>query len=431
MSDSHIPTEVELVYELMPCNALRVAQSPVHSDEKHPCSYFRQWGTYHSYDYESSGAPRDRNLVQKTEYLGRAALVPEMLSGCRKTPILAVGINPNLPGWWKPTRNSVNPLFDEYKQYAHYFRYRETAKLQLPIADYKNFGGGDNDNPFDGPELNVPFDADKKRTIGVELADQKMYLAYQSILDDFAKEMQWNDAKLVVGEDLAYANMVACPSAKWTTKADPTDPKLPPMTNGQQQGIVSECFATRQYFLRQLFQSLPSILLVFSQSTATALIAELQGRFSAGDPKPTDKVDDLLDRDVRIKYGTLPGGKDLDALVIFAPHPTGDPATWAAARDRFMKRLVDAAKAGRVSINPQTKHLARSVGSCVFCTMLEIGPCDYVDEIAPLPAPPFLHAAVAVAAPDKVIQRTMLADFVRDLKPQREAWADVESGGEE
>ena len=110
MSDSHIPTEVELVYELMPCNALRVAQSPVH--EPHPCGYFRQWGTYHSYDYESAGAPRDRSIVQKTEYIGRASLVPEMLSGCRKTPILAVGINPNLPGWWAPTRNSVNPLFD-------------------------------------------------------------------------------------------------------------------------------------------------------------------------------------------------------------------------------------------------------------------------------------------------------------------------------
>ena len=229
-----IPTEVELVYELMPCNALRVAQAPV----KHACSYFRQWGTYHSYDYAAAGAPHDRSLVQKTEYVGRAALVPEMLSGCRKTPILAVGINPNLPGWWKGTRNSVNPLFDEFRQYAHYFRYRETAKLQLSVADYAKFGGGDADDPFNGPELNVPFDGEHRRTVSVELANQKMYLAYQSILDDFAKEMQWDGAKLVVGEDLAYANMVACPSAKWTTKPDATDPKLPPMSSAQQQGIV-------------------------------------------------------------------------------------------------------------------------------------------------------------------------------------------------
>lgn len=420
---SNIPTEVELVYELMPCNALRVAQAPV----KHACSYFRQWGTYHSYDYAAAGAPQDRSLVQKTEYVGRAALVPEMLSGCRKTPILAVGINPNLPGWWKGTRNSVNPLFDEFRQYAHYFRYRETAKLQLSIADYTKFGGGDADDPFNGPELNVPFDDAHRRTVSVELANQKMYLAYQSILDDFAKEMQWDGAKLVVGEDLAYANMVACPSAKWTTKPDATDPKLPPMSAAQQQGIVHECFATRQYFLRQLFQSLPSILFVFSQSTATALIAELQGRFSAGDPKPNDKVDDLLDRDVRIKYGSA-GGKDLDALVLFAPHPTGDPQTWAKARPRFMKRLVDAAKAGRIALNPQTKHLARSAGSCVFCTMLEIGPCDYKDEIKPLAAPPMLHAA---AAPDKDLQREMLAGFLAELKPQRAAWAEVEAGGEE
>ena len=414
VSDSHIPTEVELVYELMPCNALRVAQSPIES--KHPCSYFREWGTYHSYDYEVPGAPDNRSIVQKSQYLGRAALVPEMLSGCRKTPILAVGINPNLPGWWTPTRNSVNPLFDEYKQYAHYFRYRETAKLQMPIADYTKFGGGATADPFNGPQLDVPLDADKKHTIAVELANQKMYLAYQSILDDFAKEMQWNDAKLVVGEDLAYANMVACPSAKWTTKPDEKDPKLPPMTPAQQDGIVHECFATRQYFLRQLFQSLPSILFVFSQSTATALIAELQGRFSKGDPKPTDSINDLLERDVRLDYG-----KGLDALVLFAPHPTGTPELWAAARPKFMKRLADAAKSGRVSLNPATKHLARSIGSCVFCTMLEIGPCDYLEEIKPL------HAAFAL---EKLGQNEMLASFVADLKPQRDAWKDVESGGD-
>ena len=98
-----------------------------------------------------------------------------------------------------------------------------------------------------------------------------------------------------------------------------------------------------------------------------------------------------------------------------------------------MKRLVDAAKAGRIALNPQTKHLARSAGSCVFCTMLEIGPCDYKDEIRPLVAPPMLHAAGApdAVAPDKQLQRELLAGFVAELKPQRAAWSEVEAGGEE
>src|ERR1700688_657429 len=119
MSDNHLPAEVELVYEVMPCNALRTAQEP--GSKPHPCSYFRRWGRYHSYRYELSGPPPTRGIVQTTQYVGRGPLVPEMLSGCRKAPIMAVGINPNLPGWWPAAYNSINPLFDDYKQFAHYF----------------------------------------------------------------------------------------------------------------------------------------------------------------------------------------------------------------------------------------------------------------------------------------------------------------------
>src|SRR5262249_40049212 len=136
--------------------------------------------------------------------------------------------------------------------------------------------------------------------------------------------------------------------------------------------------------------------------------------------------DKLLDTDVRLRYGKLPNnGGDLDALVLFAPHPTGNPDDWAKARPRFMKRLTDAAKADRVTFNANTKHLGRSIGSCVFCTMLEIGPCDYEKELKPLTLDPMLHAAHA-AAPDKPVQMQMLASFVNDLKPQREVWDEVE-----
>ena len=237
MSDARVPTEVELVYELMPCNALRVSQEAVHKD-KHPCAYFREWGTYNSYDYAEPGAPLERGITQKCNYLGRAALLPEMLSGCRKTPILAVGINPNLPGWWEKTRGWVNPLFDDYKQYAHYFRYREISKLAIPLDNYTSYGGPPQPSPFDDAELNVPVDANGQRVFPTEEQAQGMYRTYQGILDDFAEAIGWDDHNLIVGEDLAYANMVACPSAKWTTRADPNDPKLPPMTTRQRDGIL-------------------------------------------------------------------------------------------------------------------------------------------------------------------------------------------------
>ena len=141
VDQNQLPSEVELVFEVMPCNALRVAQEP--GKAPHPCSYFRKWGTYHSYDYETAEAPPPPSIVQLTQYLGRAPLVPELLSGCRKAPLMAVGINPNLPGWWPATRNSINPLFDDYRQYAHYFRYRESAKLDIPRDQYDRFRAGD------------------------------------------------------------------------------------------------------------------------------------------------------------------------------------------------------------------------------------------------------------------------------------------------
>jgi len=426
MSDSQIPTEVELVFEVMPCNAQRVAQEPTLNP--HPCSYFRKWGTYHSYDYPEAGPPATPNILQPVQYVGRAPLVPELLSGCRKAPILSVGINPNLPGWWPATRGSLNPVFDEYKQFAHYFRYRETAKLEISASDYKKFGGGPKDVPPDSTvQLDVPVDSHGFRTIQAELAQQKMYQAYQSLLDDLAKSMKLLAHKLSVGEDLSYANMIACPSAKWTTHADPHDPKLPPMTGVEQKGIVHECFETRKYFLRSLFQSLPAVLLVFSQSTASAFIGQLNGSFSSGDPKVDEPVADLLSKQITLKYGELPHGKVLDAEVIFAPHPTGDPTHWAKARPQVIEKLKTAAKAGRFSYRPETGHLSRPQGSCVFCTMLEIGKCDYLSEIKPLgevPAPPSMAEATARLVPgsDKTVQNNLLKDFMGKLRPLRQAW---------
>src|SRR4051812_40721264 len=103
---SQLPVEVELVFEIMPCQAQRVAETP--GAKPHACAYFRDWGEYHSFDYASAGPPKP-GMQTQADYVGRAPLLPEMLSGCRKAPILAVGINPNLPAWWPNQRGSLNP----------------------------------------------------------------------------------------------------------------------------------------------------------------------------------------------------------------------------------------------------------------------------------------------------------------------------------
>lgn len=385
MLNSNLPTEVELIYEVMPCNSMRCSQEPIKT--KHSCNYFRKWGTYHSFDYLIEGSPPSHDIVQDSVYLGKACLLPEVLSGCRKSPIIAVGINPNLPAFWKNNRNSVYPLFDDYKQYAHYFRYRATAKLEIPEQSYTQFGGGAEDDPFSDYELNVPTDANGKKKIPTIIQNQRMYLVYQELLNSFALKMGWNNHKLSVGEDLSYGNMVACSSAKWTTRPDPQNPDLPPMTTQERDGIVKECFFDRQHFLRQFFQSLPKVVLVFSQNTANAFISSLKGNFIAGNPQVGEPIEQLLERTHRIKLGSLPNGQYLISRVIFCPHATGNPADFEAVKQKIIDYLVEEGNSNNLQFNTTNGHLKRTIGICVFCPMLEIGKCDYEDEIRPAVAP--------------------------------------------
>lgn len=427
--ETRLPVEVELAYEVMSCQAMRTAQEP--GSRPHPCSYFRKWGTYHSYDYAIDDPAPGPGIVHETRYVGRAPLVPELLSGCRKAPIMALGINPNLPGWWAAKRGSLNPLFDDYRQYAHYFRYRTTDKLELVEEDYERFGGGRDDDPFTGRELDVPADADGNRVVRVQKAPQKMYEAYQSLLDGLAEAMGWAPHELRVGEDLTYGNMVASPSAKWTTKRLPKDPEVPPMTEEERVGIVTECFHERKYFLRQLFQSLPSVLLIFSQSTANAFIGELADRFVEGDPKQGEPLAELMKRTLRLRYGSSDGGT-LEARVIFAPHITGNPEEFKRARDVVVEQLVSEAKARRIAFNAETGHLARPAGGCVFCPMLEIGPCDYVSELRPISEPPALTADSPVAAllEEKRAQAGLMAGVAESGPAVAAAWAGSDDADE-
>jgi hypothetical protein len=346
---------------------------------------------------------------------------------------MAVGINPNTPGWWAAKRGSLSPLFDDYRQYAHYFRYRTLAKLELEPQDYEKYAPS-NDTPFSGGELTVPPTEDGDRIVRVRLQEQKMYEGYQDLLDGMAAAMGWPDHQLTVGEDLTYGNMVASPSAKWTTKRAPdNDPLRPPMTVEEREGIVSECFRKRKYFLRQLFQALPRVLLIFSESTANAFIGELGERFTVGAPKQGESIEELMKRECRLKYGELPDdGSILDARVIFAPHITGNPLEFKPARDRVVAQLVEEAKAGRVEYRPETKHLKRPAGACVFCTMLQIGPCDYVDELEPISDQPRLTADSDVAAilEEKRLQGELMADAAESRAPVAEAWAGSDDGDE-
>lgn len=425
MSDSKLPTEVELVYEVMPCNAMRSFLEPF--PENHVCRYFNKWGTYHSFDYILDGPQPKPGVPVDVKYVGRARLVPEIMSGCRKVPLMAVGINPNLPGWYAAKRDALNPLFDDYKQYAHYFRYRSTYKLRLGRQSYQAYGGGPHDTADSNFELNVPADTHGDKIVKAIIDEQTMYKGYQGLLNDLAVKMNWDGAELALAEDFGYMNMVACPSARWTTNPIANDPNLPPMTVGERDGIVHECFNERRYFFRQLFQSFPNVLIVFSQSTANAFIAEMQGNFTKGDPKRNERINDLLQRDVRLAYGRLSDGTMLDARVIFSPHISGNPDEFGLARDKVLAHLVDEAQRGGLAFNQQTGHLVRSKGACAFCPMLQIGPCPYESELTSITTTPWVAADFqqpAAVLEEKRMQIDLLGQFMRPPHADKSDWTD-------
>ena len=116
-------------------------------------------------------------------------------------------------------RGALNPLFDDYRQYAHYFRYRAHAKLELSRADYKRFGGGDHDTPFSDFELEIPQDGNGNREIEVSLARQKMYDGYQDLLEGLADAMGWPKEKLRSGR--------TSPTATWSRARRPSGRRRP------------------------------------------------------------------------------------------------------------------------------------------------------------------------------------------------------------
>ncbi len=427
---SKLPSEVELAFDVMPCQAMRRSYEP--GGNSHACSYFAEWGLYHSFDYDASGPPPTVGIKQDTVYVGKSALLPEILSGCRKAPIMAVGINPNLPGFWEKSRNAVNPFFDDLIQYAHYFRYRSIAKLQIPPTSYKKLRAGRQDSPKNGEPL-----VKIGEHIDVELAPVKMYIAYQSLLDSLAEKMGWLDHKLTVGEDMSYGNMVACPSAKWVITTDPVDASMPVMGQARVSGIIKECFFKRRHFLRQLFQSLPAVLLVFSESTGREFITAMQGNFSKGNPQPGESIDALLGREIRLRYGADDNGKDLDARVVFMPHASANPQQFAAVKEQVVNLLLEEVRAAKLVFNPTTKHLLRPVGGCVFCSndLYKIGECDYKSELRPLKqALGGLAASASLTAEpmtEKAEQQRLLSEFLLTSPAQDGAEDPWMRGGKE
>jgi hypothetical protein len=140
------PLEIGLVFNVRPCGT---------------CQFFwpddpaqQPYGPYSSFDFNSNtpqeNAPTgDKNSFAWINGTTRTPTFPdaEIMDGCRKAPIMTIGINPNLtafaPGttgasWCYPSFSSAQGT-DSWEKYAYYYRYRSIFQEHFDIRFAERF----------------------------------------------------------------------------------------------------------------------------------------------------------------------------------------------------------------------------------------------------------------------------------------------------
>lgn len=123
--DSDLPLEVQLVSGVKNCDA---------------CKWFwgddRPYGPYPSYDFvekypKNVKIKYDEKKKKPIEWISAKSnalkfIEPAVMQGCRKAPIMTIGINPNLTAF-KPNPSNdtwAYPKFKDVASYAYYYRYK-------------------------------------------------------------------------------------------------------------------------------------------------------------------------------------------------------------------------------------------------------------------------------------------------------------------
>lgn len=140
------PLEIELVYNVRPCGT---------------CNFFwpdhtasQPYGPYPIYDFTSDypkgkqpeGTPESYPWM-KVQTREEGFPNGEVMDGCRKTPIMTIGINPNMtafsPGrtgtsWAYPSFTSDNGT-NAFAKYAYYYRYRNVYQERFDFDTIRGF----------------------------------------------------------------------------------------------------------------------------------------------------------------------------------------------------------------------------------------------------------------------------------------------------
>jgi hypothetical protein len=141
------PTEIDLVFNVRPCGTCTFFWPPNSADQP--------YGPYPAYDFDENTpaehAPPPQSPTSFAWLKGTtrppAFPNPEVIDGCRKAPIMTIGINPNLtafaPGplgasWCYPNFSSDGGT-DEWTKFAYYYRYRSVYQERFDLRFAERF----------------------------------------------------------------------------------------------------------------------------------------------------------------------------------------------------------------------------------------------------------------------------------------------------
>jgi hypothetical protein len=483
MSD---PIEVSLANDVKSCRT---------------CNWFwkgiKPYGPYPSYDWTTDFPPEVvRTERQSTSYIppqpwlaakmiGSGFQDPGIMHGCRKAPIMTIGINPNMTAWFPYSSSAgwIYPGFSSAARYAYYYRhftlYQEslsgdylrshlsTAPENLLFAEEDGYvvsssresthnyldlivqyegrpGATDydiawapeerwvvvqgNGKPGDretwfrkGDVLAGRFEPPTEGTAEIYENAAGYYQRMLPVLERFKHNVGLDGANLTVGEDVAQHDMVACASPGWQSKFDM------PMDR-----IAANCVSDHGWMVAQFVQSQPALVILVSTS-ALAMFRSVFAPFMTLNPhgdvyqlmretcaRPTYVTIDLGPVKFRTRLivsphfsyidGFSPGARMSDAAwKAFAgdyrddaqailqakaatPPPGPDmPGPYLVVLTQELRTrlsvsgqavidgynadpfelmadaIADEYRAGTITFDPATGHLARGAGPCRFC----------------------------------------------------------------
>ena len=371
MPDAALPLEVQLVEGVKTCRA---------------CDWFWKatlpYGPYPSFDWTTDFPPEVvRNEKQPSGFTpaqpwlsarlaGAAMPDPGVMHGCRKAPIMTIGINPNLTAWFPYTTSApwVYPQLTTAARYAYYYRhftlYQESLSLDFVRAHlhpgnrlvatrpgYVTASSRENSHNY--AQLAVRYQGDSQDTIheiawkgderwvivqpggyadkaeswfkaGDVLAGQfdapsdgvaeiyenaaGYYQRMVPVLERFKKLTNLEGANLTIGEDVAQHDMVACASPGWQSKFDM------PMDR-----IAAHCVTEKGWMVAQLVQTQPAVVILVSTS-ALAMFRSAFGPFMTLNDEG-DVYQLLLETCRRPTYVTIDiGAVRFRSRLIVSPH---------------------------------------------------------------------------------------------------------------